>query len=220
MSNCKKLLLLGAGGHCISVLDSVMETSEYDNIGIVDKSVSRTDTGNVSAYLQTFILGDDNELPRLFSEGYTHAFIAIGSTGNTAIRRKMYYMLKEIGFIIPNIIDKSAVVSKSVKLNDGIYIGKNAVVNALSVIGSGAIVNTSCTAEHECEIGDFVHISPGVTLCGNVCIDEDSHIGAGSVIKQGIHVGSNTMIGMGSVVLRDIGSGVTAYGSPCKEVKV
>ena len=108
MSNCKKLLLLGAGGHCISILDSVMELSQYDNIGIVDRSVSSTDIGKGSTYLKKFILGDDNELPRLFSDGYTHAFIAIGSIGNTAIRRNMYHMLKKIGFIIPNIIDMSA----------------------------------------------------------------------------------------------------------------
>ncbi|HWT73649.1 MAG TPA: acetyltransferase [Mobilitalea sp.] len=219
MSNYKNILLLGAGGHCLSVLDSLMELAWYDKIGVVDKNYSSENAGNCNPCLEKFMVGDDSDLPRLFSEGYTNAFITVGSIGNTSSRRKLYLLLKQIGYQMPNIIDCNGVVSKNASLGEGIYVGKNAVINAFSEVGNCAILNTSSTIEHECKIGDFVHIAPGCTLCGNVQVEEDTHIGAGSVIKQGIHIGKNTMIGMGSVVLGDIKSGVTAFGSPCKEVK-
>lgn len=217
MSNGKNILLLGAGGHCLSVFDSLMETALYDKIGIIDKTNRQTDNINGCDYLKRYTIGDDDDLLRLFSEGYTHAFITVGSIGNTEIRKKLYCLLKQIGFHIPNIIDNTAVVSKNVKLGEGIYIGKNSVVNAFSEIGDCVILNTSCIIEHECKIGNFVHVAPGSILCGNVQIGEDTHIGAGSVVKQGIHIGLNTMIGMGSVVRKDVGSHAVAYGNPCKE---
>jgi sugar O-acyltransferase (sialic acid O-acetyltransferase NeuD family) len=216
MSETRKILLIGAGGHCISVLDSLLATSIYEHIGIVGK-VEETDNAILSI-MGIPIIGNDDDLGRLYAEGYTDAFIAIGSIGDVSLRKKLYQIVKNIGFTIPNIIDNTSVISKHVKLGEGIYVGKEAVVNAFVTIGNCAIVNTSSVIEHECTIGDFVHIATGAILCGNVLIDENTHIGAGSTIKQGIHIGSNSLIGMGSVVLRDIGANKKAYGNPCREV--
>ena len=212
MQESKKLLLLGSGGHCKSVLDSVIALLEYESIGIIDK--------NIGEHLMGIpIIGNDEDLAQLFLSGYTHAFIAVGSIGDVSVRKRLYQTIKKIGFHIPNIIDPTSGVSKHAILGEGIYIGKQSVVNAESNIGNGAIVNSSCVIEHDCVIGDFVHVAPGSILCGQVVVNNDTHIGAGSIIKQGVHIGSNTMIGMGSVVLNDISTNVTAYGNPCKEVK-
>lgn len=231
MPEISKILLLGAGGHCKSVLDSIISSYSYDSVGIIDKSTSlimdeNSNTLGIpiigdknSNVLGIPIIGDDNDLTRLFSEGYTEAFISVGSIGDVSLRKRLYTTIKHIGFHIPNIIDKSSVVSSSVVLGEGIYIGKNAVVNVNAEIGDCAIINTSAVIEHECRIGPFVHIAPGSILSGKVSIEVGTHIGSGSVIKQGIHIGADTMIGIGSVVLKDFGSKVTAYGNPCKEVE-
>lgn len=211
MQESSKLLLLGAGGHCVSVLDTILQLNNYESIGIIDKNVGKKILGVPT-------IGTDNDLERLFCSGYKHAFITVGSVGNTSIREKLYKRIKEIGFTIPNVIDSSSIVSEYTNLGEGIYIGKNAVLNANVTVGNCVILNSSCIAEHECIIEDFVHLSPGSILCGNVHIKKHTHIGAGSMIKQGVCVGTNTMIGMGSVVLKDIGDDTVAYGNPCKEV--
>ena len=224
MQQSRKILLLGTGGHCISIADSLINLSVYDEIGLVEKAGMKSENpgrnpGEVeNLQLGLNIVGNDDQLEKLFEEGYTDAFIAIGSIGDNSVRRKLYYNLKRIGFHIPNIIDQSSTVSKFAVLGEGIYVGKNAVINACAAIGNGAIINTSSIIEHQCEIGEFVHIAPGSVLCGNVKVGQDSHIGAGSIIKQGIIIGKNTLIGMGSVVLNDIGNQVTAYGNPCKVI--
>lgn len=214
MLGAKKLLLIGAGGHCLSVLDSLLSSYEYLDIGIIDKSGSIT-----KDIMGVPVVGYDEDLECLYTKGYKEAFITVGSIGNAFIRRSLYNHVKKIGFEIPNIIDKTSIVSEYCTLGEGIYIGKNAIVNACTQIGNMSIINTSSVVEHECNIDDFVHIAPGSILCGNVHIDKETHVGAGSVIKQGIHIGNKTIIGMGSVVLSDIRDNVTAYGSPCKEVK-
>jgi acetyltransferase-like isoleucine patch superfamily enzyme len=73
--------------------------------------------------------------------------------------------------------------------------------------------------EHECNIGEFVHVASGSILSGNVTVGAGTHIGAGSIIRQGICIGEGSMIGIGSVVVKNIGDYVTAYGNPCREVK-
>ena len=209
----KKLLLLGGGGHCKSVIDSLAKTECYTEIGIIDKKQ------NIGKNILGFpIIGCDDDLLNLYQNGYYSAFITVGSVGNPVIRVKLFKMLKNIGFEIPNIIDPNAIVSEHVTLEEGIYVGKNAVINAGNFIEKCAIINTGSIVEHDCFIGQFSHISPGSVLCGEVQIGEYTHVGARSVVKQQVKIGANTLIGMGSVVLKNIPENVMAYGNPCKEV--
>lgn len=209
-----KLLLVGGGGHCLSVLDSIKETKLFDHVGIIDNYLK------VGSFIEsTRIVGSDEDLTRLFKSGYTHAFVTIGSIGHTYIRRRIYSMLIEIGFEIPNIIDGSAIVSENCELGTGIFIGKYAVINSKSTIGNCCIINTGVLIEHECQIGDFVHLATGAVLGGNCIIKSDTHIGSNSSVKNNIVIGENSLIGLGSVVVNSIDSNVVAYGNPCKGVK-
>lgn len=210
----KKLLLIGGGGHCKSVLDCLLQTNQYKEIGIIDKNENFG-----KSILGIPVIGCDDNLTKLYELGYNYAFVTLGSIGDASHRINLFDMIEKIGFEIPNIIDSSSVIGKHVNMGKGIFIGKNAVINAGSFIGNGSIINTSSIIEHDCVIGEFAHISPGSVLCGEVQIGANSHIGANSVIKQGVKIGKNTTIGIGSVVLQDIDSSTLAYGNPCKEVK-
>lgn len=206
------LLLIGGGGHCRSVLDCLVSLGEYSQIRIVDNDRSAVALGIPLA-------GNDSDLPRLMRDGWTSAFITVGSIGSTGIRRRLYHLIKELGFQIPIIIDPTAIIANEVEIREGTFVGKHAVVNSGSKVGNCAIINTGSIVEHDCCIGDFSHVSPGTTICGQVLIGNDTHIGAGTVVRQGITIGSSTLIGAGSVVVKDIPGHVKAYGNPCKVVE-
>ena len=208
----KKLLLIGGGGHCHSVLDSILSLGAYNEIGIIDYVDS--------SYPGIPVVGTDDDIPMLKKAGWTDAFITVGSVGNTELRRKLYAMVKGIGMKIPTIIDPSAIVSRKTELAGGIYIGKRAVINAGSSVGTCAIINTGVIIEHDCSIGDFSHVSPGTTVCGHVCIGNDSHVGAGSVVRQQISIGNSVLIGAGSVVVKDIPDNSVAVGNPARVIKI
>ena len=207
----KKLLLIGGGGHCHSVLDSVLALNEYDDIGIID-SIDNSFSG-------ISVIGTDEDVPKLFKDSWKYAFITVGSIGNTEIRKRLYKMIKEIGLFIPTIIDSTAVIGANVTIDEGTFIGKRAIINTGSKIGTCSIINTGAIIEHDCIINNFSHISPGAILCGQVTIGNDTHIGAGTTVKQLINIGNNTLIGAGSVVVSDIPSNIKAYGNPCKVVE-
>ena len=207
----RKLLLLGGGGHCHSVVDSVFSLNSYDEIGILD-SVD-------APCLGVPVIGNDDDIPELMKAGWNEAFITVGSVGNTKVRRKLYEMLKAYGLSIPTIIDPTATVARGTDILEGTFVGKHVVINSGATIGPGSIINTGAIIEHDCIVGDFSHISPGCILCGQVTVGHDTHVGAGTVARQLVKIGDCTLIGAGSVVVEDIPSEVKAYGSPCKVVK-
>lgn len=214
-----KLLLIGGGGHCHSVIDSVINAGIYTEIGVVAKDQDNYNELKDDALLAPYLIGTDKELPTLLENGWNYAFITLGSVGNTNGRRALYKTISELGFEIPSVIDPSAVVSCRASVDSGVFIGKRAVVNAGAKVGVCAIINTGAIIEHDCIVGDFAHISPGSTLCGQVSIGNDSHVGAGSVVRQCINIGSNSIVGAGSVVVKDVPDNVKAFGNPCRVVK-
>ncbi|WP_242827239.1 acetyltransferase [Butyrivibrio hungatei] len=207
-----KLLLIGGGGHCKSVLDCVLSLDKYSDIGIIDSEIG-------TKIMDIPVIGSDDDLPNLFKSGWSDAIVTVGSVGNTRVRHKLYEMLKAIGFNMPVIVDSTAIVADKVEIGEGTFIGKGAIVNSETSIGCCTIINSGSIVEHECNIGAFCHISTGATLCGQVKVGDDAHVGAGTVVRQCITIGSNTLIGCGSVVVENVPDKVKAYGNPCKVVE-
>ena len=208
----KKILLIGGGGHCKSILDTLYRTSLYDEIGVIDvpQMVHKK-------ILSTEIIGSDIDLPSLYTQGYRNAFVAVGSVGNPNLRNKLYNRLLELEFHIPNIIDPSAIISPYIKMGNGNFVGKSAIINAGTVIGNGTIINTSAIIEHDCKVGSFVHLSPKSVICGNVTIGKFVHVGAGTTIIQNINIVDSVIIGAGSVVVHSILKKGKYYGVPASK---
>lgn len=212
----KKILLIGTGGHCHSVLDTLLRSAAYDQIGVVVRDQEGLIEIQNDPLLKEYTVGTDDDLKDLKNSGWEEAFITVGSVGATKQRRRIYRMLKEIGFFIPVIADPSAMIAVNANAEEGCFIGKLAIVNAGARIGANSIINSAAVVEHDCTIGAFSHISPGAVLCGEVCVGDDTHIGAGTTVIQQVHIGNNTLIGAGSTVIKDIGDNMLAYGNPCR----
>lgn len=203
----KKIVLVGGGGHCKSVIDSIVKNNEYEIVGITDP----LDKGSV---LNINLLGDDDLLPGIYASGVEYAFVTLGSVGNTRVRRKLHEFLKGIGYKIPVICDSSAIVSPFTEIGEGTFIGKGAIVNVHSKIGCESIINSGVILEHDCTIGDFVHLAPGTVLSGGVTVGDDSHIGTASKVIEGISIGKNVMVGAGTVIVKNFEDNVKVFGNP------
>lgn len=189
------IVLIGGGGHALSVADAIMNGKTYEIVGYTDL---------YDAHSNLRYLGTDDILESLYKNGVINAAITVGYLGKSNIRDRLYKMAKQAGFRLPKIIDPSAVVSDSADVGEGIFIGKKAVVNAGAKIGKMCIINTGAIIEHNNQIGDYSHIAVGAALCGDVCVGEHTLIGANATIIQGVKIGMNTIIGVGSVVLGDV----------------
>lgn len=209
----KDIILIGGGGHCKSVIDTIKGLKEFDIVGILDieeKIGEKID--------DIEIVGTDEELAYYYNRGIGYTFITVGSIGNPRLRIDLYNKAINLGYKFPILIDRTAIVSDNAKVGQGTFIGKGAIINFGVSIGINCIINTGAIIEHDCSIGDYCHIAPGSTLSGGAIVGENTHVGTNSTIIQNIKIGSNCLIGAGSVVVKDIGDNVKAYGNPCREV--
>jgi serine acetyltransferase len=61
-----------------------------------------------------------------------------------------------------------------------------------------------------------VHIAPGATLCGAICVGEGTLIGAGAVVIQGIEIGRQSLVASGAVVIHNVADNTRVAGVPAR----
>ena len=91
-------------------------------------------------------------------------------------------------------------VASDAVIGEGTVIMAGAVVQPAVKIGKHCIVNTCASVDHDCALGDFVHIAPGARLCGNVTVGEGALVGAGAICLPGAIIAPGTTVKAGSVV--------------------
>lgn len=197
----KEIILVGFGGHAKSVIDSIEKSREYEIIGYTDVEPNKE-------YKSYQYLGDDGVLQQYYDKGVHYAFIAVGYMGKGDLRAKLYEKVKKIGYVIPSIIDISAQLAADVRIDEGCFVGKRAVINANASVGKMGIINTGAIVEHDCSVGEFTHISVGSILCGNVKVGNSSFIGANATVIQGREIGNECIVAAGVVVRKNIKDGM------------
>lgn len=206
----KEIILIGYSGHAF-VVYGILQSCGYKVIGYCD-----TEEKTINPFSLQYFQNETSETGLTVLSG-NDFFIAIG---NSNIRKNVYNDLATKNLLPINAIHATAVIDNSADIaSHGVMIASNVSINALAKIGIGAICNTHSIIEHECVIGDFVHVAPGAVVCGNVKIGENSFVGAGSVIRENITIGNNVIIGAGSVVVKNIPDNVKVMGNPACIIK-
>lgn len=199
----KKLTIIGASGHGKVVAD-IASLCGYDEIEFLDDNETIKLCGKYPVIGKSEVaLTKANDL-----------FIAIG---NAQIRKKLIEQLSEKSF--PVLIHPAAVISEDVKIGKGTVIMAGSVVNAGTVIGKGCILNTCSSVDHDCQIGDYVHVAVGAHLCGTVMVAEQTWIGAGAIVSNNVNINSSCIIGAGAVVINNLEEMGTYIGVPAKLMK-
>lgn len=195
----KEIMLIGFGGHARGVIDSIEAAGEYHITGFLE-----TPNRQELSYRNYKVVGTDEDMKKYYDAGIRHAFITVGFMGNSPLRRRLYKALKETGYILPVITDKSAAIAADVWLAEGCYVGKNAIVNANASVGKMCIINSGAIVEHDCMVGDFSHVAVGAVLCGEAAVGNDSLIGANATVLQGVSIGNHSIVGAGSIITRAV----------------
>ncbi|MDY3203754.1 MAG: NeuD/PglB/VioB family sugar acetyltransferase [Arcobacter sp.] len=178
----EKIVLIGGGGHCHSVIDVIEQENKYEIIGIVD---TKENIGK--KVLNYEIIAWDDDLETIF-ETCKNAIITVGQVESNKIRVKIYNKLKQIGFNLPVIISPLAYVSKHSFIEEGTIIMHHSLINANVKIGKNCIINTKALIEHDCIVENNCHISTASVINGGVIIKENSFFGSNATSKQGIEI--------------------------------
>jgi acetyltransferase EpsM len=205
-----ELIIVGAGGHSKVVTDAAIRAGFRIKGFLDDYAISAPLPGyDIIGTISDFVHN-----PKLYRD--QSIIIAIGSNhARMDVVKKLKLPEKRYAIVM----DPSAVISRYATIAKGTVILQGAVVNAGTVIGKHVILNTGCTVDHDCEIANYVHISPGANLAGGVAIQEGAHLGIGSCVIPKCSVGKWSSIGAGAAVIKNIPPNCTAVGVPAKIIK-
>lgn len=189
-----KIILIGGGGHCKSVIDVIEQQAQYEIAGIVDKP--EFINNKILGYT---VIGDDSDLEKL-SKKYNYALITVGQIKSPGLRVRLFDLATKKGFLLPSIISPRAYVSKYSKIGFGTIVMHNAIINANVNIGNNCIINSKALIEHDCFISDHCHVSTNATINGGVKIGSKCFIGSNVTTKENTSIEENSFIKAGSLV--------------------
>ena len=197
--------VIGAGGHAKVVLSTLLEAG-HPAVELYDDDPSRWGTEILGAR----VVGAPAEL----RGSGRRAVIGIGDNAARA------HIARELGLDWVTVVHPRAWVHPSVRLGPGTVVFAGAVIQPDAVLGAHVIVNTSASIDHDCQVDDYVHVAPGVHLCGAVSVGEGALLGVASAAIPGTRIGAWAVVGAGAVCVGDVADRATVLGVPARPVKL
>ncbi|UFJ40049.1 acetyltransferase [Brevibacillus humidisoli] len=205
------VIVIGGGGHAKVLIDS-LQAQLIPILGFTDISDKQGKT-----VLDVPFLGSDDQIYR-YSPSEVELVNGIGSVVDASSRRQVFEAFKQRGYRFAAVIHPSAIVSRYAQLGEGVQVMAGAIIQPGTVIGANTILNTKASLDHDCHIGQHVHVAPGATLCGQVRVEDHAHVGAGATVLQGVTIGQASIVGAGAVVTQSVPQGITVVGVPAREL--
>ncbi len=213
-SEKKEVVVIGAGGHCLAVVDTLENLQEYYRIkGILAYPEIHND--KVSGYP---VLGHLSEALEniqrwpLFING-------IGFMGDNNLHREVFEQVKSQGGQFESLVSPSAVVSSSATIQEGSVILNHTVIGASAIIGQNTIINNGAVVDHGSVVGDHCHVATAAVVNGNCRVENECFLGSNSTVIQGVRVREKCLIGAGAVILKDTMAAQKYVGVPGRPLK-
>lgn len=141
----KKLIIIGAGGHGKVIADIAMKCG-YTDIVFLDDNADIKNCGRYS------VIGNSSRVKGIDGD-------VIVAIGDSAVRRRIQESIEEKRLAV--LVHPDAVVADDVTIGKGTVVMAGTVINPGSVIGRGCIINTCASGDHDCKLGDYVHVAVG-----------------------------------------------------------
>jgi acetyltransferase EpsM len=197
-----RLVIYGAGGHGRSLAALIRKMGDFDLMGFIDDGRSEGEE-----VLGLPVLGGREKLAELAKSGIRLAVNGVGGIGDLKTRLNVYDLLAQSGFHCPTVPHPTAFIEDSAALGEGCQVMPLAYIGTEVKAGFGCIINTGVIVSHDCQLADFVNLSPGATLAGGVIVGEGSLVGMRATVNLNVRIGQRALIGNGATVKADVPDG-------------
>ena len=208
------MLIIGAKGFAKEVLETLVVENKYSKDIFFYDDVN----DNVGGYLYNrFKIFKSLEEVK---ESLGDKFEFNVGIGNPFLRKILIEKFEALGGKLTSIVsDLSKVGSFDNHIGEGANIMAGTIITNSIILGKAPLINLNCTIGHDCEIGDFLEISPGSHISGCCKIGNFVTIGTNATVLPKVKIGSNVVVGAGSVVTKDVPDNCLVVGVPAKVIK-
>ncbi len=191
-----KLALFGYGGHAREVAAQI-----DDNI--------------------TFFVDDKyaNDVAKPISEFDPSEYMMMVAVADSRDRFDIVQKLPKETKYFTYIHPTALVMSDSIMIGQGTFIGANSILTTNIKIGDHCILNRGNHIGHDTVIGDYFSAMPGAIVSGNVIVYSMVYMGTNSSIKEKLSIHSLVTIGSNAAVVKNIEEPGTYVGVPAKKIK-
>lgn len=210
------MLIVGAKGLGSEVLGILIQ-NKNQSIALYD---------DVNKYHESRIMGVEiltnlQEAQRYFRANNFDFCIGVGGPHNRKILAEKF---QNIGGELKSVYSQNVDIGPvNNNISDGTILCSGVIITSNVTIGLASLLNLKVTVSHDCKIGDFVELAPGVNVAGNCIIEDGVFVGTNATIIPKIRVGQNSIIAAGSVVTKDVPPNVMVAGVPAvikKEINI
>ena len=140
--------------------------------------------------------------------------------GNNELRVKFLREAKGLGYLTPNYIHPSVIISPNVKIGDGVYILLGSHIMPCTVIEDYVMISMNVNIAHHSLLKTGTFLSTGCNFGASIVAEDFAYCGIGSTIMTGLkRLGKDCLIGAGAVVIKDVPDGAIVAGVPAKIIK-
>lgn len=211
----RAFLIRGGGGHGAVVYEALRATLDEVEVIVWD------DAQQVHPLLGGLTRVRTQKDAQQMAAQYATLDVMV-AIGNPILRAQLVDEVKSAfvsgpNLAFPNVIHKTAFVSPSAVLGEGVFVGPQAVINTQARVGSFCIINTGAVVEHDCILESFATLNPHAVLGGGVLLRKYVVLGLNASVRDHVVLTSGVVVGMGGVVVRNHESeNATLLGVPCR----
>ncbi|MDF1760604.1 MAG: acetyltransferase [Coxiellaceae bacterium] len=210
----KQLVIVGAGGLAREMVEFIEDVQkegvDWQIVGFIDDNIE-----SLTPFKMDYpMLGNiANYQP---NENSLHVL----AVGNPKIRQAIYNTLQFRGAVFITTIHPTAYVSRSAKIEKGVFIAPFVFVSANATIKQGAYINIFASIGHDAKVGDFSIINGHCSVNGNAILGRRVFLGAHVAIAPGIEIKDNARVAAGSSVIRRVRADQSVMGVPAEPFKI
>lgn len=208
----QRIVILGAGGTGLLMADSVLRLPGKELVGFLDDNEQKKSIAGRFPVLGT--------LPSWKSLPQDCQFLSslYGPRRNPEFYRRIQ-SLRIPGERWATIVDPTAVLSWSVTLGRGVYVGPLTVLEPAVCLADGSVMLGSVYVAHDSRIDTYTACANSVSIAGGVRVGSSTFVGANSTVREYVRIGDRAVVGMGAVVIHDVADGSVVAGNPSRVIE-
>jgi len=203
--------IYGAGGLGRELYDVAVrrnaESFHWQQIVFIDDFCKECDYFSTKIFRLDSLATDKNE------------YECVIAVGEPSLREKLFWKLQNYKIKMTCLIDPTAIVSPTAKINAGSIICEYTSVHAGVELGYNTLIQPYCCVGHDIKVGNHAVLSSYSSPGGGVILGARVFLGMHASIMECVSIGDDAIIGMGAAVFRDVPARATVIGNPARITK-